>query len=158
MTVTPSASWSRAVSSAPKRISVSPRVSRWRSSTGSRWSWGTAAGVVGLADATCSRSASPSGTTVPSGEASVSVAQALDGQDPGRVDVRAGVGQCLDQRPEPGAGAVVVVVGVVGAVGLGAVLEGPGPGRGAGDQVAHGVSPSRKRLSLAPCAGALTWH
>ena len=49
------------------------RERRWRSSTGSRWSWGTQAGPVGLTSALCSRVGSPSGSATPAGaEASVS--------------------------------------------------------------------------------------
>src|SRR4029453_15437494 len=65
------------------------------------------------------------------------LAEALDGQDPGRVDVGAGVGQGLDQGPEPGPPGLAVAVGVVGVV---PVRQGRGPGRGGGEQLAHGVS------------------
>jgi hypothetical protein len=74
--VTPSASWSKATSSVPKRTSASPEDARWRSRTGSGWSWGTPARVIGLAAAACSRPAIPSGSSAPSGEARVSAAQA----------------------------------------------------------------------------------
>jgi hypothetical protein len=84
------------------------------------------------------------------------LAEALDGQDPGRVDDRAGVGEGLDQGPQPGRTlAAEVGVGLAGARPL---LEGSGAGGLGGDQVAHGGSLSEIRLSLAPCAGALTWR
>ena len=41
-------------------------------------------------------------------------AEALDGHDPGRVDDRAGVGQRLDQGPQPGTAGCAVVVDAVG--------------------------------------------
>src|SRR4029450_8982722 len=76
----------------------------------------------------------------------LSLAEALDGQDAGRVDARAGVGQRLDHGPEPGPpGGLAVVVGLVGVVGV-VVPERRGPGRGGGERLAHGVSPLWKRL------------
>src|SRR5215211_4355375 len=227
-TVAPSRSWSKATSSVPKATSASPERSRWRSSTGSRWSWGTAAGVVGLAVVAWSKPGNPRGTAVPSGDASVStaqpsvasrsswpgrtsssrlqersssmvrvltavargkgdrpglrstsrdptppparaaavtrpagpapatttgtrsmrsafgtmtllllsLAQPLDGQDPRRVDERAGVGQLLDDGPEPGPPAPGGGVGLAGVLAV-TVPERRGPGRGGGQQLAH---------------------
>src|SRR4029450_7211491 len=68
------------------------------------------------------------------------LAQPLDGQDPGRVDVGAGVGQGLDDGPDPGPPGLGSGVGVVG---VGPVPERRGPGGGAGDRLAHWISPPR---------------
>src|SRR4030095_8624986 len=67
----------------------------------------------------------------------LSLAEALDGQDAGRVDERAGVGQRLDHGPEPGpSGGLAVAVARGGWVG----------GGGGADRLPHAVSPLWKRL------------
>src|SRR5829696_4639258 len=81
--------------------------------TGTRWMWS----VLGMA-----------------GLLFLGLAQPLDGQDPRRVDERAGVGQRLDERPEPGPAAPGPGVGGVGVVAV-AVPERRGPGRGGGQQL-----------------------
>jgi hypothetical protein len=74
--LTPSPSCSKPTSSVANRTSAVGCDRRWASSTGSRWSWGTAASIAGLTAATCRRLGKPLGNMTPSGEARVSVAQA----------------------------------------------------------------------------------
>src|SRR5215218_2505728 len=71
----------------------------------------------------------------------LSLAQPLDGQDPRRVDERAGVGQRLDDGPEPGPPAPGGGVGLAGVLAV-TVPERRGPGRGGGQQLAHLDLPS----------------